>query len=69
MLLMWVTGQIAWKLRNDPKVEVIERTNIRNATAEEIYKESSNFAEFCAMDLSFISITKVLENVKNSYES
>lgn len=57
-------GQIAWKLRNDPKVEVIERTNIRNATAEEIYKGSSDFAEFCAMDLSFISITKVIENVK-----
>ena len=31
-------GQIAWKLRNSPKVVVIERTNIRNATLEEVYK-------------------------------
>ena len=62
-------GQIAWKLRNDPKVEVIERTNIRTITPEEIYKEEngkkSEFAEFCTMDLSFISIIKVLKNIKN----
>ncbi|OGH96068.1 MAG: hypothetical protein A2039_05455 [Candidatus Melainabacteria bacterium GWA2_34_9] len=63
-------GQIAWKLRNNPKVVVIERTNIRNVKPEEAYKditleESNNFAEFCTMDLSFISITKVLGNIKN----
>lgn len=63
-------GQIAWKLRNNPKVVVIERTNIRNVKPEEVYKditleESNNFAEFCTMDLSFISITKVLGNIKN----
>ena len=58
-------GQIAWKLRNNPCVIVIERTNIRNANTEEIYGEETaeNFAEFCTMDLSFISITKVLENI------
>ena len=63
-------GQIAWKLRSNPKVVVIERTNIRNVKPEEAYKditleESNNFAEFCTMDLSFISITKVLGNIKN----
>jgi len=63
-------GQIAWKLRSNPKVVVIERTNIRNVKPEEVYKditleESNNFAEFCTMDLSFISITKVLGNIKN----
>lgn len=63
-------GQLAWKLRTDPKVIVIEKTNIRNATFEQIYKDISpsdkeKIATFCAMDLSFISITKVLENVKN----
>jgi len=70
-------GQIAWKLRNDPKVAVIERTNIRTATPEEVYKnfgtchselvsESESIkAEFCSMDLSFISIIKVLKNVKS----
>jgi len=72
-------GQIAWKLRNDPKVVVIERTNIRNAKPEAVYNQNNEwiassqaprndsdfFAEFCTMDLSFISITKVLGNVKN----
>lgn len=60
-------GQLAWKLRNDPRVTVIERTNIRHASIEEIYKDVTNkeeFAEFAAMDLSFISITKVLSNIK-----
>ncbi len=32
-------GQIAWKLRNNSRVVVIERTNIRNASPEDIYKE------------------------------
>jgi len=63
-------GQIAWKLRNDTKVIVIERTNIRNVAVEEVYKDISSeevnkFAEFCTMDLSFISIIKVLKNIKN----
>jgi len=58
-------GQLAWKLRNDPRVVVIERTNIRHATFEEIYKESTEPADFAVMDLSFISITKVLANIKN----
>ncbi|OGI16686.1 MAG: hypothetical protein A2287_03960 [Candidatus Melainabacteria bacterium RIFOXYA12_FULL_32_12] len=63
-------GQLAWKLRNDPRVIVIERTNIRNAAPEEIYKDleipdNSLFAELITMDLSFISIIKVLENIKN----
>lgn len=57
-------GQIAWKLRNDNRVVVIERTNIRKVSSEEVYKDLSvEFAEFCAMDLSFISIIKVLENI------
>ena len=58
-------GQLAWKLRNDPRVVTIERTNIRNATAEDIYKvENKNcYAEVVTLDLSFISITKVLKNV------
>ncbi len=58
-------GQIAWKLRSNPKVVIIEKTNIKNAAFKEIYKENKEKAEFCSMDLSFISITKVLENIKN----
>lgn len=56
-------GQLAWKLRNNDKVKVIERTNIKNCSFADIYRESDELAEFCAMDLSFISIKKVLENV------
>ena len=58
-------GQIAWKLRNDNRVKVVERTNIKNCSKSEIYDEKDILPDFCAMDLSFISITKVLENIKN----
>ena len=57
-------GQIAWKLRNDPRVKVVERTNIKNCAPAEIYDENDALPDFCAMDLSFISITKVLGNIK-----
>lgn len=57
-------GQIAWKLRNDPRVKVVERTNIKNCAPDAIYAENDVLPDFCAMDLSFISITKVLENIK-----
>lgn len=56
-------GQLAWKLRNDSKVKVIERVNIKHCTQDEIYSENDKKASFCSMDLSFISIQKVLENV------
>ena len=49
-------GQLAWKLRQDPRVEVIDRTNIR-------YIDPSLFTflpEIAVLDVSFISITKVL---------
>jgi 23S rRNA (cytidine1920-2'-O)/16S rRNA (cytidine1409-2'-O)-methyltransferase len=57
-------GQLAWKLRNDPKVIVIERTNIRNCSVNDVYGEKYEIASFAVMDLSFISVTKVLENIK-----
>lgn len=52
-------GQLDWKLRNDPRVEVLERTNIRNL-APRMLSEAPQFATF---DLSFISLTKVLPAV------
>jgi len=58
-------GQIAWKFRNNPQVEVIERTNIRTAKIQDIYGENDERACFCGMDLSFISLQKVLPNIKN----
>lgn len=57
-------GQLAWNLRNDERVKVLERVNIRNCEVSEIYSEDEGKAGFCSMDLSFISIIKVLENVK-----
>lgn len=56
-------GQFAWKLRQSEKIKVIERTNVKNCNFEDIYAENEPVAEFCAMDLSFISITKVLPNI------
>ena len=59
-------GQIAWKIRQDKRVKTIERTNIKNCGFLEIFdNEADEKCDFCAMDLSFISITKVLENIKN----
>lgn len=57
-------GQLAWKLRNDERVKVIERVNIRNCEESNIYSQEDEKANFSSMDLSFISITKVLENIK-----
>ena len=59
-------GQIAWKIRQDARVKTIERTNIKNCGFLDIFdSEDDEKCDFCAMDLSFISITKVLENIKN----
>lgn len=54
-------GQLAWKLRQDERVVNLERTNIRNVTKENI-AEDLNFA---SVDVSFISLEKVLLPVKN----
>lgn len=56
-------GQFAWKLRQSEKVKVIERTNVKNCAFSDVYSEDEPVAGFCAMDLSFISITKVLPNI------
>ena len=57
-------GQLDWKLRNDPRVDVLERTNIRGITRE-ILSEAPSFATF---DLSFISLKKVLQPVIDTLE-
>lgn len=56
-------GQIAWKLRTDSRVKVIEKVNIKNCTQEDIYGQNEEKAQFLTMDLSFISVTKVLHNL------
>ena len=49
-------GQFAWKLRQDPRVVCMERTNIRYVTNEDI----GELLDFASIDVSFISLTKVL---------
>ncbi|BBY35416.1 16S/23S rRNA (cytidine-2'-O)-methyltransferase [Mycolicibacter minnesotensis] len=49
-------GQLAWALRTDPRVVVIERTNVRSLTPEAI----EGPAELIVADLSFISLGTVL---------
>lgn len=53
-------GQLAWKLRNDPRVVCMEKTNIRYVTKEQIGGVELDFA---SIDVSFISLTKVLPPV------
>lgn len=57
-------GQLAWKIRSDERVKVIERTNIRTCDISDIYGEGDEIADLLVMDLSFISIEKVLPNLK-----
>lgn len=54
-------GQLDWKLRQDPRVICMEKTNIRYVTPEDIQEP----AEFASIDVSFISLTKVLLPVRN----
>ena len=53
-------GQLAWKLRNDPRVVCMEKTNIRYVTPEDI----GEAVDLASIDVSFISLTKVLGPVK-----
>lgn len=53
-------GQLAWKLRNDERVICMEKTNIRYVTPDDI----ADKIEFASIDVSFISLTKVLPPVK-----
>ena len=53
-------GQLAWKLRQDERVVCMEKTNIRYVTTEDIGEPVS----FASIDVSFISLTKVLLPVR-----
>ncbi|HEY9574662.1 MAG TPA: TlyA family RNA methyltransferase [Lachnospiraceae bacterium] len=54
-------GQLDWKLRQDFRVVCMEKTNIRYVTPEDI----GELIDFSSIDVSFISLTKVLLPVKN----
>lgn len=52
-------GQVDWGLRNDPRVVLRERTNLRYLQAVELYG-SAQPADLGVVDVSFISLTKIL---------
>jgi len=52
-------GQADWGLRNDPRVILKERTNLRYMTAAELYGDSQR-ADLGVVDVSFISLDKIL---------
>ncbi len=51
-------GQLAWKIRDDPRVVVLEKTNARQLSRAELRE----LIELSAIDVSFISLTLVLPN-------
>ena len=57
-------GQTAWSIRNDPRVVLMERTNIRYLTAEKLFNDGDLIPDFAVADLSFISLKIVLPSIK-----
>lgn len=55
------TNQLAWKLRQDERVVCMEKTNIRYVTPEDLGEK----IDFSSIDVSFISLTKVLLPIRN----
>lgn len=53
-------GQLAWKIRNDPRVVTMERTNIRYVTPEDLGEP----LDLSVVDVSFISLHTVLPAIK-----
>jgi len=51
-------GQLDWKLRNDSRVIVVEKTNARFLTPDQVQE----LIDICAIDVSFISLTLILPN-------
>lgn len=50
-------NQLAWKLRNDPRVSVMERTNFRYVTPDQL---KEGVPDFATIDVSFISLRIIL---------
>lgn len=53
-------GQVAWSLRQDKRVILRERTNLRHLTPGELYGDDRPWPDLGVVDVSFISLTKVL---------
>lgn len=57
-------GQLDWKIRSNPAVKTIEKTNLRTCEFKDIYAEGETVADLLVSDLSFISLEKILPNLK-----
>ncbi|WP_448564343.1 TlyA family RNA methyltransferase [Trichothermofontia sp.] len=53
-------GQLDWQLRTDPRVIVHERTNLRHLQPETLYPDGAPTADLAVVDVSFISLGKIL---------
>jgi 23S rRNA (cytidine1920-2'-O)/16S rRNA (cytidine1409-2'-O)-methyltransferase len=53
-------GQVAWSLRQDERLVLRERTNLRHLTPEDLYAPADPKPDLGVIDVSFISLTKVL---------
>jgi 23S rRNA (cytidine1920-2'-O)/16S rRNA (cytidine1409-2'-O)-methyltransferase len=61
-------GQVAWSLRNDDRVVLRERTNLRHLQPADLYGEAQP-ADLGVVDVSFISLTKILDALWNLLEA
>ena len=62
-------GQTAWRIRNDPRVVLLERTNIRHLTPDKLFNDGDSLPDFAVADLSFISLKIVLPSLKSLLQS
>jgi len=62
-------GQVAWSLRQDPRVVLLERTNLRHLKAPDLYASEVPLADLGVVDVSFISLTKVLPALRELLRS
>ncbi len=58
-------GQTAWKIRNNPKVILFERTNIRNLRPHDLLSRCDKLPNFVVADLSFISLRLVFKSISD----
>ena len=57
-------GPLAWKIRSDKRVKTIEKTNLKICDKSDIYSENETVADLLVSDMSFISLERVLPNLK-----
>jgi 23S rRNA (cytidine1920-2'-O)/16S rRNA (cytidine1409-2'-O)-methyltransferase len=58
-------GQVDWKIRTDDRLILKERVNLRNLTADQLYTADSLRPDLGVVDVSFISLGKVLPALAN----